>query len=86
VVTLAEVQLASVAEQQLSARLILDVDEPGRDDHVSRIDSRPCGRRPQHPPRHHARDAISANGDIAVEPGRAGPVHDAPILDHNVVR
>ncbi len=59
---------AAVAGEQRAARLPLDVDEARRDDHAGRIDAQFRGGIAQRSGRGDARDTISANPDVAVEP------------------
>ena len=78
-------ELASVAGEQLPARLILNVDEARGDDEVARVDARLRRRRAEHAARRHGDDAIAANADVAVEPRGARSVDDASVLDDDVV-
>src|SRR5688500_10512509 len=65
--------------------MALDVPETGRDDQAAGIDATAGSRTLQQAARCDASDAIAANGDVAVQPACAPAVHDAPVLDDDVL-
>ena len=64
----------------------LDVDDAGRDDEAVRVDPAPGRHAREHAGGRDARDAVTDDPDVAVEPGIAGAVDDLPVGDHDVVR
>ena len=66
-------------------RLSLDVDESRRHHHPRRVDALRRLRIAELPASHDARDAVAFQRDIAIEPGIAAPVDDAPVDDDHVV-
>ena len=65
--------------------MILDVDEARRHHVAPRVDALPSVHGSQRAARRHRDDPVATNADVAVRPRVARPVHEAAVLDHDVV-
>src|SRR3954469_5368785 len=82
---LADRPAVSVTDE-VAVRAALDVDEPRRNDEPPSVDALPRAGRMERTRRSNARDAITGDADVAIEPPRSRAVDDPAVLDDDVER